>query len=143
MAAVVEEQCSLVLLLLHQCGDFGVCASGGGRYARVHIPQHPLHLKSRRKLLHDAGSLVGCLHVNVVVSVVAEEHRHILPCTRILLVHVAYRLVHHYLGGIGGRYGETAHGNVVFVGLRFCRRRSPALSVVEGTEVSVVHNVLY
>ena len=58
------------------------------------------------------GHIVFISHVEIIVSVVAHEHKGVLPVTSILVVGVADGLIHHYLrlGSCSNR--ESSNGDV-------------------------------
>ena len=112
VSAVVHHQCPTLHLLLDEPCHVWIAVARRRGSARIGIPVDLLQLVALMVRLHQGGHLVGCLHVCIVVAVVAHEAEHVLPGSRMLVLCIADGLVSQDGGTLQGPDGEAPHSHI-------------------------------
>ena len=95
--------------------------------------------------LHHGGHFVGCLHMCVVVAVVAHEAEHILPSSRMIVVSIADGLVSQNSRTLQGPGGKTpyCHIGLAQIGQAHTTLLLNLFLVVEQTEEIVADEAVH
>ena len=141
MTGIVHDECSLLLILLHEFLHLGIAVARRRGLAREGIPHHFPDQIAGMVL----GSFVGCIvhvaHVHIIITVVAHEHEGVLPGAGITVLGIADDLVHHHLRVVLGCHGESSHSGIGQAGrpLNGIAAGGEGLAVVQQAEELVGH----
>ena len=75
------------------------------------------------------------MHVKIVVAIIAHEDQSVLPCTAILVFHIADNLINHHFGLGFCLHRKTPHGDILLIR----EIRIQTFSVVQSAKEAIVY----
>ena len=138
MSGIIHDEGSRSLLLLDDLGCLGIGIARRGGFAGIGIPHHLLDEIGGIGGEHIICHLIGILHVEVAVSVIAHKHQGVLPGAYIGILSITDGLVYQHLGFFCIGYREAAYGYI----LQFAARIQSG-SLAEHTEPAVADEAGY
>ena len=138
MSGIIHDEGSRSLLLFDNPRCFGIGIARRGSFAGIGIPHHLLDEIGGIGGEHIICHLIGILHVEVAVSVIAHKHQGVLPGAYIGILSITDGLVYQHLGFFCISYREAAYGYI----LQFTVRIQSG-SLAEHTEPAVADEAGY
>ena len=138
MSGIIHDEGSRSLLLLDNLGCLGIGIARRGGFAGIGIPHHLLDEIGGIGGEHIICHIIGILHVEVAVSVIAHKHQRVLPGAYIGILSITDGLVYQHLGFFCIGYREAAYGYI----LQFTARIQSG-SLAEHTEPAVADEAGY
>ena len=118
MSGIIHDEGSRSLLLFDDFSSLGIGIARRGGFAGIGIPHHFLDEKGGIGGKHIICHLIGILHVDVPVSVIAHKHQGVLPGAYIGILGIADGLVYQHLGIFCIGYREAAYGYILQLTVR-------------------------
>ena len=138
MSGIIHDEGSRRLLLFDHLGYLGIGIARRGGFAGIGIPHHLLDEIGWIGGEHIICHLIGILHVEVPVSVIAHKHQRVLPGAYIGILGIADGLVYQHLGFFYIGYREAAYGYILQLTVRV-----QSGSLAEHTEPAVADEAGY
>ena len=113
MSGIIHDEGSRSLLLLDDSRCFGIGIARRGGFAGIGIPHHLLDEIGGIGGEHIICHIIGILHVEVSVSVIAHKHQGVLPGACIGILGIADGLVYQHLGIFCISYRKTTYGYIL------------------------------
>ncbi len=118
MSGIIHDEGSRRLLLFDDFSSLGIGIARRGGFAGIGIPHHLLDEIGGIGGEHIICHLIGILHVDVFVSVIAHKHQGVLPGAYIGILGIADGLVYQHLGIFCIGYREAAYGYILQLTVR-------------------------
>ena len=118
MSGIIHDEGSRSLLLLDDSRCFGIGIARRGSFAGIGIPHHLLDEIGGIGGEHIICHLIGILHVEVAVSVIAHKHQGVLPGAYIGILGITDGLVYQHLGFFCISYRKTTYGYILQLAVR-------------------------
>ena len=138
MSGIIHDEGSCSLLLLDDLGCLWIGIARRGGFAGIGIPHHLLDEIGGIGGEHIICHLIGILHVEVAVSVIAHKHQGVLPGAYIGILSITDGLVYQHLGFFCISYREAAYGYILQLTVRI-----QSGSLAEHTEPAVADEAGY
>ena len=132
VSSIIHHQRSLLHLLFDESRHVRITVSRRRTDSGVGIPHNTLYLISRIELFYHSCDAVSILHMSIVITIVTHKAKQVLPSAGIIVIDVAFYLVHHASGIVSRSRRDTSYSHI-----SLCRQHIASFAVVHQTEIVV------